>query len=89
MDVDAVFGVVVGGDSDGIPGISGIRDDRIGIRAEKIGLIGDKAPDRQPDMKGLTDVQRVPYQDPPDPDMGFSKRIKINWLPALTSAIWV
>ena len=37
---------IVGGDSDGIPGISGICDDRIGIRAEKIGLIGDKAPDR-------------------------------------------
>ena len=23
------------------------------------------------------------------PDIGLSKRMKINWLPALTSAIWV
>ena len=81
MDVDAVFGVVVGGDSDGIPGISGIRDGRIGIRAEKIGLIGDKAPDRQPDMKGLTDVQRVPYQDPPDPGHGVFEAHKDKLAP--------
>lgn len=89
MDVDTVPRVVIGCDGDGILGISGICDGRVGIRTEKISLIRDETPYRKPEMKGFPDVQRVPDQDPPDPDIGLSKRMKINWLPALTSAIWV
>lgn len=67
MDVDTVPRVVIGCDGDGILGISGICDGRVGIRTEKISLIRDETPYRKPEMKGFPDVQRVPDQDPPDP----------------------
>ena len=81
MDVDAVSGVVVGGDGNRILGISGICDDGVGIGTEKVGLIGDKAPDRQPEMECFPDVQRVPYQDPPDPGHGVLEAHKDKLAP--------
>ena len=73
VDINAAASVVEGSGCDSLGGVSRIRHHRVGRRAQKKGVVRDKAFRRQPKVILAPQIEGVVDPDPPDARGGLYK----------------